>query len=354
MATSRYLIDIFTRHQVYFEGLKTSVASEADPLLRSLEDLILTTLAKAGVDKMNELSAAQLENLIGEIQRNETALFGSYASDLTKRLEGVADYESDFAEQALRAATVGESVVEIPAGTAWLYAKTHPIQATGQLLEDFISGWTAKDIAAVEATLRNAHAQGWTLQQTISAVRGTRAASYADGLIERMRRDISSLVRTTIQHMSNAAQMAVIAANADLLIGYRFVATLDSRTTIVCRSLDGRVFKIGEGPVPPLHINCRSITVPEMNESVKLLGGGLTRAAQGGPVPASMTYYEWLHLQPASFQDSVLGKTRGELFRSGGLSAQEFARLNLNRRFQPLTLAEMQQLHPEVFKRIEQ
>jgi len=97
--------------------------------------------------------------------------------------------------------------------------------------------------------------------------------------------------------------------------------------------------------------NCRSTTVPVLDESLDFLDEGATRASVDGPVDANETYYSWLKKQPKGFQDSAIGKTRGNLLRNGGLSADEFAKLNLNRNFEPLTLDEMQAKAPEVFER---
>jgi len=76
-----------------------------------------------------------------------------------------------------------------------------------------------------------------------------------------------------------------------------------------------------------------------------------TRPAEGGPVRANTSYYAWLKRQPRGFQEEVLGKTRAMLFREGGLSAQQFADLNLDRKFKPRTLDEMRRLRPVVFDR---
>lgn len=350
MSTSRYLIDIFIRHQVYLEGLKAEIAGTFDPLVEDVERSIITAISSAGVQRLNELSPAQLDDLIEQIRISESSLFGGFASDLSHQLEGVAEYESDFAARALEQALLEETINPVNPGAAWLYAQSHPVQATGELLGTFVENWTAREMAAVEAILRNAHAQGWTIQETVTAIRGTARRNYADGVMARLRRDVETIVRTSIQHVSNSARIAALSANVDIILGYRWVSTLDSRTTPVCRSLDGRVFEIGAGPIPPIHLNCRSTIVPEMEETVKMLGG-ILRAGQGGAVPANMTYYEWLKDQPASFQDSVLGPTRGKLFRNGGLTADEFARLNLGRTFRSRTLDEMRSLRPEVFNR---
>ena len=47
---------------------------------------------------------------------------------------------------------------------------------------------------------------------------------------------------------------------------YKFLATLDSRTSEICQHMDGKRFKVSEGVpgdnMPPLHPNCRSTIVP--------------------------------------------------------------------------------------------
>lgn len=68
-------------------------------------------------------------------------------------------------------------------------------------------------------------------------------------------------------------------------------------------------------------------------------------------VPANQTYYEWLKGQDPDFQKEAIGKTRAELLRSGELSAERFAELNLKNTFEPQTLAEMRALDEEDLKR---
>lgn len=77
---------------------------------------------------------------------------------------------------------------------------------------------------------------------------------------------------------------------------YDILATLDNRTSDICRSLDGKTFKMSEFKpgvtAPPFHPWCRSCTVPHME------GLDGVRAARGGDgktyyVPASMKYEDW-------------------------------------------------------------
>ena len=81
---------------------------------------------------------------------------------------------------------------------------------------------------------------------------------------------------------------------------YRYTATLDSRTSKLCRSLDGKCFPVDEAQAgknyPPMHPRCRSTTIAVIDEACC---GRLERSArdpQTGEiqrVPADMTYEEW-------------------------------------------------------------
>lgn len=43
-------------------------------------------------------------------------------------------------------------------------------------------------------------------------------------------------------------------------------------------------------------------------------------------------YYEWLKDQPPKFQDDMLDKKRSQLFREGGLTPEQFKRLQLDKK----------------------
>jgi SPP1 gp7 family putative phage head morphogenesis protein len=152
-----------------------------------------------------------------------------------------------------------------------------------------------------------------------------RQQALAGGELTKMAdHQVLTIVRTSIQQVANAASDNVYSANKDVTRKYRYVATLDGRTSAICRSLDGKEFKYGDGPMPPVHFNCRSTIVPVIDyrglglrppEEV-LDKGSLVfkRAAEGGPVKASMTYGEWLRLQPQAYQEEILGKSRASYF----------------------------------------
>ena len=139
-----------------------------------------------------------------------------------------------------------------------------------------------------------------TVRQLVAA--GGQATAVADN-------QVVALVRTSINQVANTASQQVYEANPDITSKYRYVATLDTRTSAICRALDGKQFEYGKGPTPPQHFNCRSTTVPVIDYE----GLGFTpppegnRASAGGQVPADTTYGEWLAKQPLAVKAKALG-----------------------------------------------
>lgn len=104
------------------------------------------------------------------------------------------------------------------------------------------------------------------------------------------------LVMTEQAYFSSAAQKDCF---NDLGVEeYEIVATLDSHTSDICRSLDGKVFKMSDYKpgvtAPPFHVYCRSTTAPHFKENFDA-GERAARGADGKTyyVPDDVTYSEW-------------------------------------------------------------
>lgn len=104
------------------------------------------------------------------------------------------------------------------------------------------------------------------------------------------------LVMTEQAYFSSAAQKDCF---NDLDVEeYEIVATLDSHTSDICRSLDGKVFKMSDYKpgvtAPPFHVYCRSTTAPHFKDNFDV-GERAARGADGKTyyVPDDVTYSEW-------------------------------------------------------------
>lgn len=103
------------------------------------------------------------------------------------------------------------------------------------------------------------------------------------------------LVRTESTTILNRSTLQFY-KDSELVEKYRYVATLDNRTSLICQELDGMIFDVKDGEVgvnlPAMHPNCRSTTVPEFDYQV--LG---TRMAKENErykrIPSDLTYTDW-------------------------------------------------------------
>lgn len=350
MATSEQLIEIATKNAVMLERLKAGEVAKIEPFLQRIDRDLRLRLSR---DSLTEYSRRRLETLLTSIDAMLAKIQGEYTDQLMLDLADVAQYEAAFEARSLDQILVNVSAAVPTVAALRTAIDTRPLSVTGadggKLLTSFIADWTQAERNRVTGAIRQGYVQGETNQQVINRIRGTKRLKYSDGILAIIQRNAEAVVRTGIQHVASVARFETWNANSDVVTGYRWVATLDSRTSSTCRSLDGRVFKLGEGPLPPAHIRCRSSTSAELDARFDFLKEGATRSSQGGYVPADETYYSWLKRQPSDFQDVALGSTRAKLFRDGGLSAERFAELQLDRTFKPLTLEQMKALEPTAF-----
>ena len=98
---------------------------------------------------------------------------------------------------------------------------------------------------------------------------------------------------------------------------YEIIATLDLRTSNICRELDGKVFDMKDYQVgitaPPFHCRCRTTTAPSFEDEEGY------RAAKGEDgktyyVPSSMKYNEWYEKYVKNNSKQTGGKyTKGDI-----------------------------------------
>ena len=153
---------------------------------------------------------------------------------------------------------------------------------------------------------------------------------------------LKTLTRTAITGTSSYVSNTTYKLNDDVVNGYQYVATLDSRTSLICARLDGKIYSLDNknAPQPPQHFNCRSTTIPVIKSANQLLNtnnnrlqkrkiAGLSdsrRASINGQVPGKTTYPEWLASQPNEVKLAVLGnQKRVNLFNSGKVKFSQFS-----------------------------
>jgi SPP1 gp7 family putative phage head morphogenesis protein len=340
---------------VLIQRLSSSEVAKFKPFLRDMDRALRDALADASV---TDFERYRLEKLLSVVDTLMAGILNRFSKQLLLDLETYAAHEARFSAGALDAATTFDAI--IPSVTqirAAILSTPLGVKGSGRgaLLKSFIENWTQTEVRAVNGAIRRGAFEGKTNQAIVSELRGSRARNYQDGLLNVTARHAEAVVRTAVAHVATVAREETYQSNKDIIKGELWLATLDKRTCPSCRSLDGREFPVGEGPRTTLHISCRCVRTPILNDEFAYLQAGETRASKGAEggkqVAGDLSYYEWLREQPASFQDQAIGPTRGLLLRNGGLSAERFAKLQVDKTFAPLTLQEIRRLEPIAFKR---
>lgn len=158
------------------------------------------------------------------------------------------------------------------------------------------SNWSKRiwgDRDKLTRELRTLLAQGF--------IRGDSVERLIKALTERFDVSYSNaarLVRTETCFFVEQATLAGYKASG-LVQEYEILATLDHRTSDICRQMDGKRFRLSEAEpgvtMPPFHANCRTTTVPYFPDEIDP-GERLAKGSDGRIyiVPGDITYEEWL------------------------------------------------------------
>ncbi len=250
----------------------------------------------------------------------------------------------------------------------------------GRTLRQWLSYNQQIDTQRITRAAKMAIVNGETPTQVARAALGTKQLNYKDGKARKAFNDIESVYLTVTNGINNQIKSDLYAENSDIIDKVMFVATLDVRTTFECAGNDGKVFKLGEEPKPPLHFRCRSLLVPYINpdnlnrrgfdastekqllrefseendlgqiRSYDTLPKGYKTKYNAwarkrkrelvGQVPATQNFDTWLRNQPLEFQNEYLGPGRAEIFRQGKLTLDKF----VTRDGYELTIEELKKL----------
>jgi SPP1 gp7 family putative phage head morphogenesis protein len=373
-ATLRHQIDLLR----YGTGVARKVNGILDETLVDIRKQVERRLGKTtGLDATGLRRLRELERAINQTR---SPAWNDVTAEWERQAIDVALEEPLFIGGTLTSALPVELDLVTPSdATLRALATTRPFQ--GKTLKEWADSARRADLTRIHQQIRIGMTQGESAKNIANRVFG------AKGAMQITRGQTEAVTRTVISGVSNAAQQAFLADNSDLFDAEQLVATLDSRTTPICRALDGHQYPVGEGPIPPLHVACRSLRVAVIDGEVvgerpfkagtqqqmlreyaeaKGLSGiksrdDLPRGTKGdfdafsrrrmreltGQVPARTTYQQWLQGQPAEIQDDILGPKRGKLFREGGLTLDRF----VNRQGDELTLDEIRERNEAEWKR---
>lgn len=159
-------------------------------------------------------------------------------------------------------------------------------------------------------------------------------AARAARALGKSKRDAASIAVTAAGAIVSAVRQKFFEANADVIKAYKYQATLDTRTSALCRAYDGLMWDTNYEPIghsypfrqPRIntHFNCRSTIIPVIKGADELKNvPPATRSSMNGYVPQDINFNDWLKTQSPEVIEKTLGKGRAELFLQGKITMRD-------------------------------
>lgn len=337
MSTNDKIEDAITRHQVFIMRYSQGRERLADDYV---EKLIEAVTERLGAD-IATVSPAKLDQIIAEVAEEIKTQSEEYEKSVVDEMLEFIGYESEFNVNLLESAATAVAVTApaLAILQAAMLLRRMPLEPDrSYTINEALQEYSGRKSRQIVQTIRD----GVTLGQTSEEI-----TSNIKNLTKLQQRQAATLARTVTNYASVQAREVVMRENPDITNSYRWIATLDGRTSLICASRDQQIFKeSNESPKPPAHFNCRSTIAPILEGD----SPDQFRAALGDSgaqqVSKSTRYETWLRRQSRAFQTEVLGVTRAKLFREGRISIGRF----VDAQGATLTLDQLRKLEPMVFE----
>ena len=245
------------------------------------------------------LSAPAYANRIGRLQALRDSLYTQARMVGLDEVSYVRDRLSDTLEQSYYRTTFD---IQQYTGEGYDFSLLNDNQITAALAAD----WSGKNWSERLWDNNQRFADAVEDAVTVGIMAGLRYDEMRDNLLHVIGMDetegakyrAARLVKTECAYIANQGHL--LGYQAAEIERYIFLATLDLRTSEVCRSLDMKRFSVAEAQagenLPPMHPHCRSTTMPDMtDEQLRKVSRAARDPATGKgiTVPGDMKYRDW-------------------------------------------------------------
>lgn len=315
------------KHLINLERLKVHLSNKFKTTLNEIDEFLQLVVFR---HEISELKYKEFELLIGESKQELMGFLVGYALDLSNDWQKLYNYS-----YTLETKMVDDDKLDTLNINEPQFDADSPIKLSAQVgvtLNQILAKFGDEQSTQISNAISYAYSNGLTNQELIQIIRGTRKNRYQDGILQTTTRHAKTIAHTGTAIVASQAKQQFIHDNKDIIKGIKVIATLDLRTSGICRHLDGEIMPIDKAVYPPYHYNCRS--------SFEIVYDGYQspkqRTSMDGVVK-NQTYYEWLKNQSKAYQVEVLGKKKAKLFQES--SVDEFKEFDKNLR--PMTLDEI-------------
>ena len=234
------------RHQVFLQRYIATLRKRLSKIITRSDQPAVSELT-ARLDAIGPLRPQQyeqqvlrVEQMLNAVNQTRSSAFAELERVLMAQMAALATDEVGFTTEAIKVSLpVDVTVKAVPLAQIGAAIRTRPMR--GRLMRDWAKSLKSADRQRLSQAIRLGVLEGRTTDEIVRTVRGNPKSGFTDGIMQASRRDAEAIVRTGVAHVSNAARNDVFEANSDIIQAYKVVATLDGRTTAVCRARDGKI-----------------------------------------------------------------------------------------------------------------
>ena len=321
------------------------------------------------------------EKLIADVERTIDGYMDESASILDADERAVAGWQNRTASKMIDD-VIGAQVAAPMMTSTDLEVIVDNKVVLGGTSEEYWNGQSSRTRNRFAREIRTGVSLGETNDQLIQRIRGKKTGrsitvetregkrkvpQYSGGVLDITQREAESLVRTSVQTVSNEVIERTYKNNGDLVKGVAALTTLDGRTTPVCTARTGASWNIATGePLPessrdepypgppPWHFQCRTTLTPVIaswSELVATRKGSRKRkiaeavptrkrASMDGEVPADITITQWYKRKGDKWARNKLGNARFTMWKEGKITLHQL----VDQSGRPLTIEELEAL----------
>lgn len=363
LSDNKRLYDIATRLGIYTEGVKVQYAREFNSVIRDVSEVLKKLLGRVKYRTLDGLTKAQLNKLLIELRQSQSKIYSAYTETLMGQLRdfmaadlevnrrvwvtGYIELDDDTPDDEIMSdEDAVQFLIDNPQNDAnplfglaavtggddriWSQVVNSPIPANGLYLLPFIKTFSNSAQASIENIIRKAWANRLTVDELLTQLVGDGGGRQGtSSQLDRINVQASAVVHTATAHVAAIVGAGVVST---LFSRYGWYSVMDGNTTEICISRNRKIYRFGDGPLPPAHIRCRSHTAPVI----------------GASDFANETFYTWVLRQPADVQDDILTEDGGEALRSGSIKAKDIPKFESD---EPLTLDEFRRKVKQILSR---
>ena len=190
--------------------------------------------------------------------------------NIQKQIDKAYIYQHDAVESLMRESlqtNYHRVIFDIGIATGETVVKDFHKLTIGEIVKEFERPWSGKNFS--ERIWKNRSKLKDALEEEIvkMAISGADCTQAIESVAKKM--DVSKRAAATLVHTEQAyfSSLGTLKAYSEMGVDkYIYVATLDLRTSDICRDLDHEVFSIKDAQAgvnyPPMHPRCRSTTAP--------------------------------------------------------------------------------------------